>query len=260
MRTRLIYSVLFTCFSLFVFYGCSKDSSNPTAPSNFSAKGAEYLPLTSGKILNAKVSITSTDYDSLGNVTNYNQINNQIYSGSIGAATLIRNVTANPIYYYDKKHNLSKLAGYLTNNSDEIIALAISQNSPNFTILPTEIKIGTEWIVDPQSSPRNQVKVKLTEVLENYTNSAGISFQNVIKLNITYKDSTGETNQWSDEYWMRYQKEVLNANIYLSKGIGIVGIKLNNFEKIIKEVYISKSYSYNYYYRSETNGELGITN
>ncbi len=51
-------------------------------------------------------------------------------------------------------------------------------------------------------------------------------------------------------------QEIFNANIYLAKGIGIIGVKLNNFEEISDYRYIQ--YNYHYYLRRTAVGEMGV--
>jgi len=247
---------VFTVLSLF-FVGCKKDDSNPVSDSNFSGKSSDYLPISSGKILNAKVSGSTTEYDSLGRVTDFSQISNETYSGTIGASTFIRNMNANPVFGNDKGE--SKLVGYLSNNNGDIIGFDNNSNSESVIILPAELTVGKEWIVNPQSPVNKQFKVKLVKFLNSFTNSAGKTFQNTINISVTYKDSTGgiENNEWYSGSW--YEKEFINGNIYLAKGIGIVGAKVNDYEYVEKSNY-HDTYGnyYNYYKKTKANGEVGI--
>lgn len=258
MRTKVISGLLIICISVLAFYSCSKDSSNPTDPSNFSAKGTDYLPISSSSIHNAQISGTKTEYDSLGNVTNFYQINNQTYSGSIGTSTIINNMNASPIFFYD--NNMARLAGYLSDNNGGVIGFSNSSQSQSVTILTSDLYVGKEWIVNPQSPIHEQIKLKLLEVLNSFTNSSGKTFQNTINLSVSYKDSVGGTEYYSGFPYRWYEKTSFNGNLYLSKGVGIVGAKLNDYEDIIKQNYNSTSYKFNNYKKTKANGAVGIIN
>jgi len=259
MRTKLIFKLLVICISLLIFQACQKDSDNPTSSSNLSGKGTDYLPISSGKLLSAKVSGTTSDYDSLGNVTDFTQVNNQTYTCSIGASTVIRNMISYPIYYYNN-NNRSTLGGYLSNDNDEIIGFTKSYNDPEGIILPSELTIGKEWIVNPQSPPAKQIKAKYLESFDSFTNSTGNSYKNVINIHIAFIDSTNSKNYFSNGYNITYLKTIIDANIYLAQGIGIIGAKLNNSEQISKTNYKWGTYTYNYYKRQITTGTVGAIN
>lgn len=259
MRVKIISIIIITCISFMVFYSCQKDNSNPTSPSNFSAKGSDYFSLTSGRSINVKISGNTTVFDSLGNIVKATQINNQVGGGSIGTSAMVNNMLSYPIYYYND-NNSGTRAGYLTNNNSEIVGFTNSNNDPNLTILPANLTIGMEWIVNPQSSSNAQIKGKLIEALDNYTNSAGNSYQNVINLFLSLKDSVSVTNPVTGGYDKEYERIIGDANIYFAKGIGIVGGKLNNYERIKKINYRSGTYKYNFYKRQQTNGVSGVTN
>jgi len=259
MKTKIISGILIICVSFMVFYSCQKDNGSPTSPSNFSAKGSDYCPFNSGNIVYVKISGSSAIYDSLGNITSTTQISNQAYSGSLGTSAMVNNMLSYPVYYYNR-NNSSTRAGYLTNNSGEIIGFTNSNNDPNLTLLPANLTIGMEWIVNPQSSTNEQIKGKIIEALDSYTNSTGNSYQNVINLNLSLKDSTIATNIITGGYDKEYERIICDANLYFAKGIGIVGATLNNYERIQKVNYRSGTYTYNFYKRQQTNGVCGVSN
>jgi hypothetical protein len=251
MRTKSIPSLLVFCFFLLLAQnGCKQDSSNPAEPSNFSAKGADYLPISAGQIINARASGTATEYDSLGNVTSFSQINNQAYSGSVGPSTSIRSMNANPIFGNDK--GKSRLLCYLANNNGEIDGFDNLINSQIAIALPSEITVGKEWVANPQSPANEQFKIKVIEALNSYTNSAGKSFQGVINLSVTCNNLIVDTTQYGSWYY----KMAVDANIYLSKGIGIAEAKLNAYEEIYKLNYFS--FPYAYYRKTKANGVIGF--
>lgn len=255
VKRNFLLLVLITLFSI---NGCKNDESNPVDNTSFTAKGSDYFPIFSGKILNAKVSGSVTEYDSLGRVTDFTQISNEIYSGSIGDPTLIVSWISNPIFGNDNGEN--KLIGYVSNNNGEIIGFDNKGNKEYVVILPTELTIGKEWVVNPLSPNDEQFKIKLVETLNSFTNSAGKTFQNIINIAINYKDSTGgtENTQWYYGNW--YEKMFISGNIYLAKGIGIVGVKINDSEYIEKSNYhyYSNNTYYNYYKKTKASGEMGI--
>jgi len=260
MKAKLPFELLIICLIFsFCTSGCNKDSSNPASSSNFNGKGSDYFPVSSGKILSATISGTATVYDSLGNAINFNQITNQTYSGSFGSSTTIRNMNANPIFYF--VNNSSQLAGYLANSNGDLVGFDQHSSNPIVTIIPSDISVGKEWIINPQSSPSQQIKVKIIESLNTYKNSVGITYPNVINLYITYKDSVGSTYYYDqNNYYKWYTKDVSDGNIYFAKGIGFVGAKLNNYEEIKKAYQKYGSNIYNYYQRTKVTGIMGATN
>jgi hypothetical protein len=260
MKTKLTFELLIVCMVfLFCNSGCNKDSSNPASSSISTGKGSDYFPISSGKILSATISGTATVYDSLGNATNLTQISNQTYNGSFGSSTIIRNMNSNPVFYYI--NNSSQLVGYLSNSNGDLVGFDQHSSNPIVTIIPSDISVGKEWIINPQSSPSQQVKVKIIESLNTYKNSVGITYQNVINLYITYKDSAGSTYYYDqNNYYKYYTKNVSDGNIYFAKGIGFVGAKLNNYDEIKKAYEKYNSNIYNYYQRTKVTGEMGTTN
>ena len=253
MKAKILYSLFIFMVALFSFYGCKKDDSNPVDNSNFSGKGSDYLPITSGKILNVRASGSTTTYDSLGSVTSFTQISDENFSGTTGTLVSIRNMNANPIYGNDK--GKSNLICYMSDSNGEI--LCFYGNSQNFIILPSELTIGTEWITNPQSNVNEQIRVKLAEALSSFTNSTGKTYQDIINLSVVFNDSVGTSEYGGDgSSNIGYDKISFNGNIYLSKGVGIVEVKLNDFEETVKQNYHSNYGDYNYYKRTKTNGVI----
>ncbi len=245
--------LIFTfAISLFFIADCKKEDNNPVNDSNISTTDSDYLPISSGETLNAVVSYTVTEYDESGNVTNFLQVANENYTGTIGASTLIRNMNANPLFGNDKGQN--KLIGYLSKNNSEILGFDKSPNSPLAIILPAELKVGTEWVANPQSPENQQYKIKCIESLSNFTNSAGKTFKNTINVSVTYSSSKTTTNDMSSSTY----SENIDGNIYLASGIGIVGAKLNEYEAISQFSYRIGGYSYTDYNKIKVEGMLGI--
>ncbi|RJQ65092.1 MAG: hypothetical protein C4517_00670 [Stygiobacter sp.] len=258
MKKEVVSLAILICISSFYFYSCSKDSSSPTSSSNFSGKAVDYFPISSGKIINMRIQAGSTVFDSLGNATNFTQINNESYSCTLGGSTVVRNMNANPLF--GSYNNSSTLLGYFAILNGDIIGFSHSSSDPTATILASDLTIGKEWVANPQSPFNRQVKVKLIEALNNYTNSAGQSFNNVINLYISYKDSSNEYHSFSYGSEQKYSKIVVDANLYFAKGIGIVGAKLNNSDqtkKVISKFGPSRRISYR---REKTSGMVGIIN
>lgn len=261
MKGKVLSLFFFSTVVLFAIISCTKDDSNPLSNSNFSGIGSDYLPLSSGHIINAMVSGSATEYDSLGRVTDFSQISNEPYNSTIGASTFLRNVNAFPIF--GNNNNQSELAGYLSNNNGEIIGFDNVTNSQSVVVLPAELSAGKEWVINPNSPVNEQFKAKLIENLISFTNSAGRTFQNVIKIEISYNDlSSGTYDPPMNGSW--YEKRDIEGNIFLAKGVGIVGAIVNNYEHVEK---VNVSYSffgnitqYGYYKKIKASGEIGITN
>ena len=241
---KIFNHLVFFIFILLVFSGCKKNESNPVNDTGSSTHGSDYLPLTSSQVFNGSVSGSETVYDSLGNITDFSQISNQIYSGTFGVLSVIRGMDAIPVFANDNNH--SKLVGYLSNNNGEIIGIDKNATSDLALILPDELEVGKEWIANPQSPASEQCKVKLVEFLGSFTNSAGKTYQNVINLSFTYKDSVA--------YYYYYHTRDIQGNLYLAKDVGVVGAKTNNYEEVEKQY----SQFYSYYKRTKVVGQIGI--
>ena len=241
---------VFLFIVLLVFSGCSKNESNPVNNTGSSAHGSDYLPLTSGQTFSGSVSGSQTVYDSAGNITDFSQINNQIYTGTFGVSSVIRGMNATPVFGNDNNH--SKLVGYLASNNGEIIGIDKNASSDLALILPDELEVGKQWIANPQDPANQQCKVTLVEFIGSFTNSAGKTYQNVINLAFTYKDSV--TEYYYGGYYY-YDTKSMQGNLYLAKGIGVVGAKTDGCEEV--EGWFSQYYG-NYYQKTKVVGQIGI--
>ncbi|MHB9011449.1 MAG: hypothetical protein ACYC49_04400 [Ignavibacteriaceae bacterium] len=252
----LLLSIIIITVILFNF-GCKNQSNNPLSPANFTGSGQDYFPVTSNKQVSIKVSGSATLYDSLGRVTNMQQISGQTYSGYFGTTSDFKNMNATPVYAYNNNGN-STIIGFYSNNNGEIVGTDNNPSGSIVTLLPNQLNINDVWIVNPQSPVNQQVQIKLIEALDNYTNSAGKSYSNVINLLITYNYNDSTNYSGNGYYYYSYSKEAGSINLYLAKGIGIIGATLNNFEEIYKynEVYSNNFYSS--YSRAELNGTAGV--
>lgn len=253
-----IYVTLLSIIIIIIIFsnlGCKNQSNNPLSPSNFTGSGQDYLPVIANKQLSIKVTASSTQYDSLGRVTDMQQIAGQTFKGYFGSMTFLKNMNATPVFGFDNNDN-SHIIGYYSNSNGNILGTNNDPSGTIVTLLPNELKINDEWVANPQSPANQQIKIKLKEALDNYTNSAGNSYSNVINLSITL-NYTDSTNNHINGYYYSYTKQAANINLYLAKGIGIIGSTLN-FEEIIKynEVYNGNSYSS--YSRIELNGTAGV--
>lgn len=243
-KLRLLNTLVFITFLLL---GCSKDNNNPIDDTtNTTLKGSDFMSLSSGNVIAAKVSGTSTEYDSSGNITGSTSINNEDFSGTIGATTTVRNITVNPLYGND--NGLTKLIGYLYISNNEVLGFDKSSNSLASVLLPAELSVGKEWIANPQSPTNQQVKLKLVEFLNSFTNSVGKTFQNVIKVDETYNYSYTSTD---------YQESLkVLSTIYFAKGKGIVEVSLNDYEEIYKYDYTI----WKLYKKTKATGKASLNN
>ncbi len=254
-KCTLIFSVT-VILMIFISFGCKKND-NPVDSGSFTGNAQDYFPSTANQQIDAVVSGTVTYYDSLNGVTSMQEITNQDVKCYLGSLTVFRGLNAIPVFGYDNNGN-ENLAGYFANSNGDIVATDKNPNSYIATILPKQLTINDEWIINSQSSLNRQTHVKLVEALEKYTNSAGNSYSNVIHLYVSYNDSTGYYYSYgSGSYYSGYETQNGICNVYLAKGIGLVDIKLNNFTDISKWVYVSSGYNYSGYTKESVNGSVG---
>lgn len=257
MKVKVTNLLLTAIVSMFVFYACAKDSSNPassTGDSAFSGKGSDYFPLSAGKTISLKVSGSSSEYDSLGNITSSSQISNQTAGCSMGPSATVKNLLSFPIIFNNKVSD-----AYFAHNNDEVDVFGSEVGSLSAVILPASLSTGKEWTMFAYSflSP---LKGKLTEALNSYTNSAGTTYQNVINVAVVYKDSLIVSQTYTDGYDKEYTKIIFDANIYFAKGVGIIGARLNDLNYISKVNYKSGAYTRNAYKHVKANGTCSAVN
>lgn len=255
MKTKVRYLTILFIVTLFTFYSCDKNE-NPVDNNNLSGKGSDYFPITAGKVITAKVSGTATEYDSMGVVTEFKQITNEVHNGNFGATTFIRNMNANPFFGNDDGE--MKLVGYLFNNNGEIIGFGDDDNNDIIIILPSELSVGKEWVVNPQNPINEQLKLKIIESKNSFTNSAGKTFSNTINISVVFKDSISKTETYFNYTKVKFEKVSIVGNIYIAKGVGIVGAKVVDFEAEEREYVYEFGLTRSSYKKMKATGEMGI--
>ncbi|MBA4316774.1 MAG: hypothetical protein C0412_00080 [Flavobacterium sp.] len=224
---------------------------------SISGSGSEYLPISSNKILRASVTGIQTEYDESGKVTSIENASNFNVSGYIGTTDFVNGFFANQSYIVDV-NNKTKFAGYIYSNQGEVLGTDGSPKGYRVTILPSDIKVGREWIINPYDNPNKQFKAKIVEGLESYTNSLNKTYKQVINVYVNYNDST--ISKWTGVNWsyMRINKIKVDANVYLAKGVGVVGVKVNNYEDVNKYTQNYFGQTYYYTYKIIRTGTVGI--
>ena len=251
MKLRYFYFVLFI-FLLASVNGCKNDSSNPVNEINFSGQGADYQPLVAGRAFSAKITGTLSDYDSLGNLMEYSQMTNQSYTGNFGVFSNVRNL--NVLSVYANENGRNELICYLNSNNGSITGFGKNPINPIGLILPSNLEVGQEWVVNPASPPSKQFKIKFIEALNSFANSAGNTFQNTINLHFIFSDSTVDNSNYYNQYYTRK----VDANVYLAKEVGVVGVKVNNYQEVVSLHYYGL-YTYDYYIKRIVNGEISLS-
>lgn len=154
--------------------------------------------------------------DDSTNPNNQNALKGSDYQPLISSQT--SSVTLNgSVTYYDS-------LGTMTNTE----AAQGPLNPKNFIrdskeldkLIPDEFNIGQEWFILGESS----IKVKVAEVLANYTSSTAKSYKDAVRLEVTSSTSSGQEN-----VNLTFQKYLIN--VYLVKGAGIVDAKVENYSQ-----------------------------
>jgi len=236
MKSTAFWGVVLTAILITSIGGCKKDDDNPVEQTVFSGKASDYLPPAGPKAVTIRMSGSATEYDSLGNVTESYQVTNQTVSGTIEAATIVGLNTATPITGIDTK-NRKVLAGYLfLFNGDAMFAPNdnYAGSIPSLILLPSELSVGKEWTLGASSKYIINTKLKLAEYLKSYTNSAGVAYQNVIRVTVTYKDSTVKVENYTNYSMNLYSYVAWTGDVYFAKGTGFIDAKITNYDKLLK--------------------------
>jgi hypothetical protein len=243
MQNELKNLLLINLLVIFSIYGCLNNN-NPINNSNFTAPASDYFPLSPSQVTNAQVSGSVTRYDSTG-VVSFLQISDKKYSLQITASTIIRGMVAHPVF--EINNGRSKLAGYLSNSGNWIVGFERDTSSHTIIVLPQIFTVGKEWVINPGSPSDEQLKCKIAGAFDSYTNSVGKTYSSVVDLLVTHKDSLS----FEGSFGSAYHTTSVVGNIYLAKGVGIVGATLDDYEQIYK--------SYFDYGRISASGTMGVT-
>ena len=260
MKHRNIAVLFVFSIILFSIGGCKKEENNPIDQPAFSAKGSDYLPPAAPKAITLKLSGTGTVYDSLGKMMEMKQLTNQIYNGVYEPAATISNITVNPLSSIDSKNKKSS-AGFLYLNNGDVCYIpddGYPKDAAPFVLLPNELHIGKEWIFTSGIKYYSSIKFKLTEALDSYTTSAGVTYKNVIKVNVSFKDSViiNDVSSSSSEY--SYLRIITSGDLYLAKGAGYIEVKLNDYEKIFKSYKKNSGQNYSSYEKEIMSGMISF--
>ncbi|MGE5353796.1 MAG: hypothetical protein ACM3P0_17050 [Acidobacteriota bacterium] len=234
---KLRTCLLFLVFTTFFYSGCSKsdnatnpdkndNSTNQIDQNSFLGLGSDYKPANSNQIIKGTVNGSVAYYDSLGTVTRTESGQGLEVEGAIGPAVQDRNKNVSSILFLDQKDKEYRLFGYLYNLGGVLGVDTVSDSKQlKGLLLPKEFKIGQEWTVDLLIySKVPPFKVKAAEALGNYTTSSGKSFKDVVRLEVTFKDSSGFNYSYIDV-------REFKGDIYLAKGAGIIDVKVDNYTK-----------------------------
>jgi hypothetical protein len=267
MKTHLSQLLLIGQLSLLLFYGgCDKNSS--TGPGDIASSvgsGSDYFPLTGNQTIIAKATGQSVAYDSLGNVVQSQAVSQQEIKGFIGTAIVVGGRQSYPLYSFNKDGTTTTATKfYLAQDNQSIVGFSAGTSIAQFiTALPAEIKVGTTWVANPTDLPRKQATLQVVDSKSSFTNSAGKTYSNVIKVNGVFSDSTSTTTSDSTSSFNYLEKTKANVDIYFAKGIGLVDVQINQYEIIYKYTgYYSFGVRYYFasYYRTATSGTIGRTN
>jgi len=238
---------------IFVFaisYGCSNNSSTGPGSSQVSGKGSDYFPLTGNQTVSGKVTYQEVVYDSTGKVRESYAATNQDVHGYIGLAVFIDGLQGYPLYGYAKDGKTLVPSNVVAAEDSQTVVL-FTQAGQNVILLPKNLDVGTKWIANPFSPVNQQVTLKVTDSQSSYNNSAGKTYSNVIKVNAAYSDSvTTPHNEsyYSNTYWYSWHetsfaKITADVDIYFAKGVGLVDVKVNQYDGIFRYSIVDSNYS-----------------
>ncbi|MEO6939526.1 MAG: hypothetical protein ABI444_05240, partial [Candidatus Kapaibacterium sp.] len=117
------------------------------------------------------------------------------------------------------------------------------------TILPKEVSSGKNWIGETRSFPRYNVQANSEGVRDNYVNSAGQSYLNVLTVHAYYIDTM------INSYYTH--SETAEVRIYFAKGIGFVGGDIIKYDYTDYQMYNGAKY---YFQHKTVTGTIGRNN
>lgn len=211
----------FLCSLFFItilFSGCKKnsESTDPVNQSLIKAAEGDYLPAKPNQTVTGTLNASISTYDSLNTLTSSQVVQGREVKGLFGEVTTVKNMNVLPVLGYSSEYKRNILVGYLFNNNGELQGVNKSSNPVNGLILPKEFAIGQEWVVNSIKSKVPAVKVKAAEALTNYVTSVGHSYSDVVRLEVSFVDSS------------YYQLITFLGSVYLAKGKGIVEADIDN--------------------------------
>jgi len=239
--------------SVVLFAGCDNEDKNSSEEkANMIFKGSDYMALSTGKSMSFVASGSSTVYDSLGIVKKSKTFVKEELDLSVGFARSVNSVMAYPLY--DTKNLISNIIAYIAVNNSEVIGLDGSKDKKLAIILPSEFKIGKEWIVNPQDQGGNQVKLKLVDFLGSFISKSDKKYQNVLKIELSHIGiSIDEEKSWY------YTKETVKVSgyFYFAKNEGLIETSITNFDREYYHIFLPSSSWQRVYYDHEIGNGIG---
>ncbi len=264
MKTKISFLLIILSIAAgsIYYYGCSSKS-NPVNSSGAIGSAQDYMPSNQNSTFNILLSGTTTTYDSLGGVKSIQQISNQVFKGLYGAQTTYRACSVIPVYAYFDNVNPS-LIGYCGVGANgvstgDLVVMGTNTTDAIVSILPASLALNNEWTINPTGSTNNPVRIKLVQSLDSYTNPAGKTYSGVIKMQVTYNDSSSSTYSDNSGYSSYAYVRILSSiDVYFAKGAGIIGAQINNMEILSKSYMSYFGSSYSSYERQVSTGSAGI--
>lgn len=256
MKTRISEAIKAGILLLFIVFnfGCNKSSTTSPGDIEVSGSGSDYFPLAGDQTISWTGAYQFVGYDSTGKTIGGQSVPNQPLKGYIGAATTLGGTQAYPIYGYSQDGtNMSSTGLLLGQNNGSIVVLESA--GEEVTLLPADLQVGTKWVANPFSQQRDQMTMEIAGGKSSYANSAGKTYSNVIEVKLSFSDSIVSNNHDSYDYgtgWYSYHQTestqlTTKASMYFAKGVGLVDLKVDQFEAVDEWVAVDSNYSQNYW-------------
>jgi hypothetical protein len=267
MKTRMAQFLLIEQLVLLLLLGgCDKTSSTGPGDTASTGSGSDYFPLTGNQTMTAKATGQTVAYDSLGNVMQIQAVSQQSVKGFIGSSVAVGGTQSYPLYSFSTDGTtMNATKAFVAHDNGSVVGFSSGASLAQYiTALPADLKVGTTWVANPSDLPGRQFTLKVVDNKSSYTNSAGKTYSDVIKVKAAYSDSTvsvsSQDTSWS---YTTFQKTNINVDICFAKGIGLVDVQVNQYESIYKySGYYSfgTKYYFSSYNRTVTSGTIGRTN
>ncbi len=238
---------LFLVLTLVVSCSSSSDDGNnpgdvntPSDPTLLVAKGEDFLSTTENEEATYNVSGSKEFYDDGRKFLT--EFLDKPFRVKINIPKSNPGVSIQSAGYYKDEYFLYTMpfAFYFRQNS----GIWGIHDNPNdaITILPQEIKVGTEWTVCNEKSDNSSdqytsthlknFKCKVLEYYSKYTTSNQKKYSDVIKVEFAAIDTSYVGYYiYNQDYYYRSQCEYYNGYVYLAKGVGPVeGQSINSYK------------------------------
>src|ERR1043165_7102551 len=212
---------------LIAFMGCKSDTSANSPNSGgdtgpYDTKGSDYFPLAANQQVSAHFRGAAKTYDLNGSLTNIDSIDQDRMATTL-SSTVIQGLTAYQIRGYDDHGALSRDDDTYAAESNGVVYAVNRSSTDRSIVLPANLSAGP-WNPDPKGDPK--FSAKLAAHMSTFTTYNGNSFDNVIKVTATVKDSS------SDFYNNRDHVNVtdVTASFYFAKDVGPIQVDFDHFE------------------------------